>query len=477
MTEASTGMTTQTAIRIQMNVVTRFAPSPTGMLHIGGARTALFNYLFARHHGGDFKLRIEDTDTKRSTEEAKIAILEGLEWLGLRHEGKEHIVYQSQRADRHREVAEELVKKGQAYYCYTSAEELAEQRKAAEARGEAFRYNRAWRDSTATPPAGVKPSIRIKAPLNGEVVVKDAVQGDVTFGASELDDLIIMRSDGTPTYMHAVVVDDHDMGITHIIRGDDHLNNAGRQIVIYQAMGWEVPIFAHIPLIHGPDGAKLSKRHGATSVTEYADMGYLPEAMRNYLVRLGWSHGDDEIFSDAQAIEWFANLSDINKAPARLDFAKLAHVNAHYIKLADNDRLAKLMVPFLPALSGEQHATLLKALDSIKPRASTIRELADGAMFYLVAPNSYDEKATQTLAKGKENLGVLIAELERLQNWSEVAIKDAVQEAATTTGKKLGELMPPMRAAIVGAMSGPDIPVAMAILGKAESLKRLQAAA
>ncbi len=470
-------MTTQTAIRIQMNVVTRFAPSPTGMLHIGGARTALFNYLFARHHGGDFKLRIEDTDTKRSTEEAKIAILEGLEWLGLRHEGKEHIVYQSQRADRHREVAEELVKKGQAYYCYTSAEELAEQRKAAEARGEAFRYNRAWRDSTATPPAGVKPSIRIKAPLNGEVVVKDAVQGDVTFGASELDDLIIMRSDGTPTYMHAVVVDDHDMGITHIIRGDDHLNNAGRQIVIYQAMGWEVPIFAHIPLIHGPDGAKLSKRHGATSVTEYADMGYLPEAMRNYLVRLGWSHGDDEIFSDAQAIEWFANLSDINKAPARLDFAKLAHVNAHYIKLADNDRLAKLMVPFLPALSGEQHATLLKALDSIKPRASTIRELADGAMFYLVAPNSYDEKATQTLAKGKENLGVLIAELERLQNWSEVAIKDAVQEAATTTGKKLGELMPPMRAAIVGAMSGPDIPVAMAILGKAESLKRLQAAA
>ena len=283
-----------------MTVITRFAPSPTGMLHIGGARTALFNYLFARHMGGQFKLRIEDTDEARNSDAAYAAIVDGLKWLGLNFDGD--IIYQSKNAARHREVALELVKSGGAYYCYTTQEELAEQRAAAEAKGEVFKYDRKWRpDATGnapTPPADAKPSVRIKAPLTGEVVVRDAVQGDVVFGADALDDLVIVRSDGTPTYNLAVVVDDHDMGITHVIRGDDHLNNAGRQTVIYNAMGWQVPVFAHIPLIHGADGAKLSKRHGATSTTEYAAMGYLPEAMRNYLARLGWGHGDDEIFSD-----------------------------------------------------------------------------------------------------------------------------------------------------------------------------------
>jgi glutamyl-tRNA synthetase len=448
-----------------MTVVTRFAPSPTGMLHIGGARTALFNYLFARHHGGQFLLRVEDTDKARSTPAATQAILDGLDWLGIAHDGE--VVYQSQREARHRAVAEELVSRGQAYYCYTTAEELAEQRKAAEARGEVFKYNRQWRDSAATPPAGVKPSIRIKAPLAGEVIVRDAVQGDVRFGADVLDDFVILRSDGTPTYMHAVVVDDHDMGITHIIRGDDHLNNAGRQMVIYQAMGWDVPQFAHIPLIHGPDGAKLSKRHGATSVTEYAEMGYLPEAMRNYLVRLGWAHGDDEIFTDAQAIAWFT-LEGCGQSPSRLDFAKLAHVNAHYLRLRSGAELAALL-----GVDGA-HAS---AIESVREKASTLPELRTQLAFYLTAPTHYDEKASAQLAKGRENLALVNAALEAVEAWEAGSIKACVQAVADTHGKKLGELMPPMRAAIVGAMSGPDIPVAMEILGKDESLKRLKTAA
>lgn len=446
-----------------MTVVTRFAPSPTGMLHIGGARTALFNYLFARHHGGQFKLRIEDTDKNRSTREATQAILDGLAWLGVSYDGEP--IYQSHREARHREVAEELVKKGQAYYCYTTAEELAQQRAEAEAKGEVFKYNREWRDKT-TSREGVKPSIRIKAPLTGEVIVKDAVQGDVRFGADVLDDFIILRSDGTPTYMHAVVVDDHDMAVTHIIRGDDHLNNAGRQIIIYQAMGWDVPVFAHIPLIHGPDGAKLSKRHGATSVTEYADMGYLPEAMRNYLVRLGWAHGDDELFTDAQAIEWFT-LEGVGQSPSRLDFDKLNHVNAHYMRSAPAAELAKLLGVSVSDA----------AIESVKSKASTLKELKEALQLYLVAPTSYDAKALETLTKGRENLGFITTFLEALNEWSDVSVKDAVKAAADQSGKKLGELMPPMRAAIVGAMSGPDIPVAMAVLGKEESLKRLKAAA
>ncbi|PZP83473.1 MAG: glutamate--tRNA ligase, partial [Azospirillum brasilense] len=393
------------------------------------------------------------------------AILDGLQWLGVAHDGE--VVYQSAREARHRDVAEELVQRGQAYYCYTTAEELAEQRKAAEARGEMFKYDRKWRDSSATPPAGVKPSIRIKAPLDGEVIVRDAVQGDVRFGADVLDDFVILRSDGTPTYMHAVVVDDHDMGITHIIRGDDHLNNAGRQMVIYQAMGWNVPQFAHIPLIHGPDGAKLSKRHGATSVTEYADMGYLPEAMRNYLVRLGWAHGDDEIFSDEQAIAWFT-LEGIGQSPSRLDFAKLAHVNAHYLRARSGTELAAMLGV------DARHAT---AIESVREKATTLPELREQLAFYLAAPTSYDEKASAQLAKGRENLQLLLPALEALGAWEAGSIKATVQAVADANGKKLGELMPPMRAAIVGAMTGPDIPVAMEILGKEESLKRLKTAA
>ncbi len=455
-----------------MTVITRFAPSPTGMLHIGGARTALFNYLFARHMGGQFKLRIEDTDTARNSDAAYQAIVDGLKWLGLSYDGD--IVYQSQRAARHREVAEELVRRGGAYYCYTTPEELAEQRAAAEAKGEVFKYDRRWRPdaagNTPTPPEGVKPSIRIKAPLTGEVVVEDAVQGDVHFGADALDDLVILRSDGTPTYNLAVVVDDHDMGITHVIRGDDHLNNAGRQSVIYQAMGWTVPVFAHIPLIHGADGAKLSKRHGATSTTEYANMGYLPEAMRNYLAKLGWGHGDDEIFSDAQAVEWFT-LEHIGKAPARLDFAKLNHVNAHYLRSKTGAELA--------ALLGLQATTVdvARALDSVKTKASTLVELAEAAQFYLTAPTAYDEKATAMLEKNGANIPLLLPALEALaEPWTADAIKTILQETATTSGKKLGELMPPLRASIVGTMSGPDIPDAMAILGKAETLARLKRA-
>jgi glutamyl-tRNA synthetase len=525
-----------------MTVITRFAPSPTGMLHIGSARTALFNYLFARHCGGKFLLRVEDTDMARNSDASYQAILDGLAWLGVHFDGD--VVYQSKRAERHREVALELVKRGGAYYCYTTPDELAEQRAAAEAKGEVFKYDRKWRPAertspsrgevdapasgggslpdaqkvtptrpagdlppegggkvSPTPPPGVTPSIRIKAPLSGEVIVRDAVQGDVHFGPDALDDLVILRSDGTPTYNLAVVVDDHDMGVTHIIRGDDHLTNAGRQSVIYQAMGWEIPVFAHIPLIHGPDGAKLSKRHGATSTTEYAAMGYLPEAMRNYLAKLGWGHGDDEIFSDAQAIEWFT-LEHIGKAPSRLDFAKLNHVNAHYMRAKSGAELAALlgignrhpgldpgsqatssglsMLPEIPAFAGMTVPATLDiaaALDSVKTKASTLVELKDAVAFYLAAPTAFDEKASATLAKSGANIPLILPALETLaEPWTAESVKAAIVDVATATSKKIGELMPPIRAAIVGSMSGPDIPDALAILGKAESLARLNSA-
>lgn len=521
-----------------MKVITRFAPSPTGMLHIGGARTALFNYLFAKRHGGQFLLRIEDTDAARSTPEAKQAILDGMKWLGLQHDGD--IVYQMARSQRHKEVAEALVGLGHAYYCYCTPEELGTMRASAEAKGEAFRYDRRWRTpdklppcgggrhevtgggasnpsapplpnppplggrELPAPPAGVLPSIRIKAPMTGEIIVRDSVQGEVRFGTEALDDFVILRSDGTPTYMLAVVVDDHDMDITHIIRGDDHLNNAGRQSIIYQAMGWKIPQFAHIPLIHGPDGAKLSKRHGATSVMEYAAMGYLPEAMRNYLLRLGWSHGDDELISDAQAVEWF-NLEHIGQSPSRLDFDKLKHVNAHYIRVRSDEDLARLLSsPF----EGEQNLTskapqgswgdssaalpptdsqtladspsggelefLARAIASVKERASTLPELADAVRFYLHAPQSYDEKAHAALSKNGANIALIVPALEALSEpWNADSVKAALTACAETHSKKIGEIMPPIRAAIVGAMSGPDVPVALAILGKTETLVRL----
>ncbi len=448
-----------------MTVITRFAPSPTGMLHIGGARTALFNYLFARHMGGQFKLRIEDTDAARNSEAAYAAILDGLKWLGLSQDGA--VIYQSKNAARHREVAEELVKRGQAYYCYTTAEQLAEQRAAAEAKGEMFKYDRRWRDASETPPADVKPSIRIKAPLTGSITVIDRVLGETTVEAAELDDMVILRSDGSPTYMHAVVVDDHDMGVTHVIRGSDHFTNMFRQCVIYDAMGWARPEFAHIPLINDESGKKLSKRKGAASTTEYAEMGYLPEAMRNYLVRLGWSHGDDEIFTDDQAIQWFT-LEHIGAAPARLDFAKLNHVNAHYLRLRTGAELADLLgVP----------ASLAAAIESVKVKVSTLVELKSAIEFYLTAPTSYDEKAEAMLAKNGANIPLILPALEALaEPWTADAVKQALNDVATTSGKKIGEIMPPIRAAIVGAMSGPDIPDAMAILGKAEAISRLKAA-
>jgi glutamyl-tRNA synthetase len=478
-----------------MHVITRFAPSPTGHLHIGSARTALFNYLFARHHGGQFKLRIEDTDLVRSTDAAKDALIDGMQWLGLNWDGD--IIYQSIRAARHREVAEELVARGKAYYCYCTQEELAEMRAAAEALGEVFRYDRRWRDSGATPPAGVKPAIRIKAPLSGEVVVHDTVQGEVRVDAAQLDDFILLRSDGTPTYMLAVVVDDHDMGITHIIRGDDHLNNASRQMMIYEGMGWNIPIFAHIPLIHGADGAKLSKRHGATAIGDYAGMGYLPEAMRNYLLRLGWAHGDDEIISDAEAIAWF-NLEGIGRSPARLDFARLGHVNAHYLKLRSDADLAGRIAPFLPPelANSEQ---LIKIIPLYKPRVQTLVELAElvkqflkgqtitaqasgtlelyGSATATVRDFEYDEKARAALMKGGAHLPALITALEALaEPWEAAQVKAAILAYAASAGAKPGEVMPPIRAALFGTMSGPDIPDALAVLGKTESLRRLQQA-
>jgi glutamyl-tRNA synthetase len=453
-----------------MTVVTRFAPSPTGMLHIGGARTALFNYLFARHHGGQFKLRIEDTDEARNSDAAYQAIVDGLKWLGLTHDGE--IVYQRLNASRHREIAEELVKRGAAYHCYTTQEELAEQRAAAEAKGEIFKYDRRWRPTASTGelkiPDGVKPSIRIMAPLEGEIIVHDAVQGDVRFGPDALDDMVILRSDGNPTYNLAVVVDDHDMGVTHVIRGDDHLNNAGRQTLIYQAMGWQIPVFAHIPLIHGPDGAKLSKRHGATSTTEYATMGYLPEAMRNYLARLGWSHGDSEIFSDAEAIEWFG-LDHVGQSPSRLDFAKLNHVNAHWLRQRQAIELA--------ALIGVD-AKYADAIESVKSKAHTLPELKEQIQFYLTAPTAYDDKAKAALDKGRATLAdaaKLLADDSALA-WEAEVIKAKIAAIAEQLGKKLGEVMPPMRAALVGAMSGPDVPVAMTILGRDEVLRRFTTA-
>lgn len=459
-----------------MNVVTRFAPSPTGYLHIGGARTALFNWLFARHHGGTFRLRVEDTDVARSTEDAKRAIIDGLQWLGL--DWDDEVVYQLARAPRHRDVAEELVKRGQAYYCYATQEELAAQRAEAEAKGEAFRYNRYWRDRDASEaPKDIPPVIRIKAPLEGEVVVNDLVQGDVRFGADALDDFIILRSDGTPTYMHAVVVDDHDMGITHVIRGDDHLNNAGRQTVIYQAMGWDVPHFAHIPLIHGPDGAKLSKRHGALGVEAYHDLGYLPEGICNYLLRLGWAHGDEELIPRERAIELF-DVAGIGKGPSRMDFAKLDFVNSHYLREKPDTELLPLLVEALPAhgITPDEGETslLLRAIPLLKPRSHTIVEMAKAALFFL-QPQTPDEKAQAALAKGKANIAPVIAALDTLgEPWLPEQVKAAIVSVAEQSGKKLGELMPPLRAAIVGAMSGPDIPDMMAVLGKQESLARLQ---
>lgn len=464
-----------------MSVVTRFAPSPTGFLHIGGARTALFNWLFARHHGGRYLLRIEDTDRKRSTPEAVDAILDGLTWLGLG--GDEAPVFQLSRIERHTEVALELLEKGQAYRCYCSPEELEQMREKARAEGRQPRYDGTWRDrDPSEAPAGVDPVVRIKAPRDGETTIVDAVQGSVTVPNAQLDDMIILRADGTPTYMHSVVVDDHDMGITHVIRGDDHLNNAFRQAVIYRAMGWEVPVFAHIPLIHGPDGAKLSKRHGALGVDAYRDMGYLPEALNNYLLRLGWAHGDEEIVPRDKAVELF-DLDGVGRSAARFDFAKLENLNGHYIREADNDRLTALVLERLEAdpsgivLDDIARTRIRAGMEGLKARARTLVELAANARFYAATvPLSFDDKAQKLLDDdARRVLSGLAENLRGLNSFQEGEVEEAVRSFAEAQELKLGKAAQPLRAALTGSTTSPGIFEVLAVLGKDESLRRIDA--
>jgi glutamyl-tRNA synthetase len=462
-------------------VVTRFAPSPTGYLHIGGARTALFNWAFSRHTGGKMLLRIEDTDRERSTEAAIEAIYDGLRWLGLDWDGDP--ILQFSRAARHAEVAHELLERGMAYKCYCSPEELNQMREEARAAGKPPRYNGYWRDrDPSEAPEGVAPVIRIKAPLSGEIVVEDHVQGKVVFKAENLDDFIILRSDGTPTYMLAVVVDDHDMGVTHIIRGDDHLTNAARQIVIYQGMGWEVPEMAHIPLIHGPDGAKLSKRHGALGVEAYRQMGYLPEAMRNYLARLGWSHGDDEIFTTDQMVDWFS-LDALNKGAARFDFVKLENINGHYIREASPERLYTIMLETAEEVArnadvvglSQNKDTVLAALPELQPRAKTVLELIDLAQFiYAQRPLPIDESAlSQLTPESRAMIGDFAEILRGLNDWSVSAIDAAARAFAEARGLKLGKVAQPLRAALTGRTVSPGIFEVMVLIGKQEALDRL----
>ncbi|WP_421695252.1 glutamate--tRNA ligase [Aestuariivirga sp.] len=465
-------------------VVTRFAPSPTGYLHIGGARTALFNWAYARHTGGKMLLRIEDTDRERSTGAAIDAIIEGLTWLGLDWAGEP--VSQFGRAERHRQVADELLAQGKAYRCYCTQQDLEEMRARAEAEKRPIRYDGTWRDrDSSEAPAGVKPAIRFKAPQEGETVIEDAVQGRVVIPNKDLDDLIILRSDGNPTYNLSVVVDDHDMGVTHIIRGVDHLTNAARQTQIYRAMGWRVPHMSHIPLIHGPDGAKLSKRHGALGVEAYRAMGYLPEAMRNYLARLSWSHGDEEIFSTDQLVEWFG-LDAIGKSAARFDFAKLENLNGHYIRHMSDDRLLAAFIDFLPHAEGGPEmkarideammAKLLRALPGLKERAKTLVELMKGAQFLFVTrPLQMDDKAQQIIRDGgREVLGSVIAVLEGVESWLAADIEAAVKTHAETQGLKLGKVAQPLRAALTGTSTSPGIFDVLEVLGRDEALARLR---
>ncbi len=463
-----------------MSVITRLAPSPTGYLHIGGARTALFNWLYARHHGGEYKLRIEDTDRARSTDAAIEAIISGLKWLGLDWDGEP--VMQFSRSARHAEVAHEMLANGKAYRCFTTAEELEVLREKAKSEGGFFRFQSPWRDV----PEGEKPEgkpfvVRLKAPKEGEVLIKDEVQGDVRFPADGLDDLVMLRSDNTPTYMLAVVVDDHDMGVTHIIRGDDHLSNAARQALIYQAMGWDVPSFSHVPLIHGPDGAKLSKRHGALGVEAYRDMGFLPETMRNYLLRLGWAHGDDEIISTEQAIEWF-ETKGIGRSPSRLDFAKMENLNGHYIREADDARLVELVIPFLQPLIGRNvdelgKARLLAGMNGLKQRAKTLLELADMARLYVeFRPLQMDEKANKVLRDegGFQIVRSLLPLFEDAKEWKADPLQDIAKQYSESTDTKLGKVAQPLRAGLSGRTISPSVFEMMEVLGKEESLARLK---
>ena len=460
-----------------MTVRTRFAPSPTGQLHIGGARTALFNYLYSRHTGGAFLLRIEDTDRERSTDENTRLILEALEWLGLERDEPE--VYQSSRAARHAEVAHQMLAAGHAYQCFCTPDELKQMREQALAEGRSPRYDGRWRDrDPAEAPAGVKPAIRLKAPRDGETVVEDLVQGTVRVANTELDDMIILRSDGTPTYLHAVVVDDHDMGITHVIRGDDHLTNTFRQVQVYDAMGWDKPRFAHIPLIHGADGAKLSKRHGAVSVMEFREQGFLPEAVCNYLMRLGWSHGDLEVVDRDEAIRLF-DIVDVNRGASRMDYAKLTNLNGVYIRKADDDRLTREVLTRLvhqPDLSlGANAAGRIRALmPQLKERAKTLVDLADSAAFLArVVPLPMEPKAAaQLTAEARlmlRDLGQALGETD----FSVPSLDAALRGFAERTGRKLGQVAQPLRAALTGSTVSPGIDATLAALGREEALARI----
>jgi glutamyl-tRNA synthetase len=455
-------------------VVTRIAPSPTGMMHIGTARTALFNWLYARHTGGRFLLRIEDTDRERSTAAAVDVIFDGLKWLGL--EADEPPVFQASRAERHREAALELLARGGAYRDYMTPEELEAEREKARAEGRVVRTP--WRDASPGDAPDRPFVVRLKSPLEGETIVADQVKGDVRFQNSQLDDLILLRSDGSPTYNLAVVVDDHDMGVSHVIRGDDHLANAARQTLIYQGLGWEVPVWAHLPLIHGPDGAKLSKRHGAQAVGEFAEMGYLPEAMRNYLAKLGWGHGDDEIFNDAQAIDWF-DIGDVVGAPARLDWAKLNHLNNHYIREADPDRLVGL-VAHIHQGRGQKvreadETVLQRTIPLVRDGAKTTLELADATLFVLhQRPLQFSEKARGQLnPEVLERLGRLRARLDQAASWDVPGLEAEVRAFAEAEGVGIGKFGPALRAALSGGAPAPDLAGALVSLGKPESLARL----
>ena len=465
-------------------VITRFAPSPTGFLHIGGARTALFNWLYARGRGGKMLLRIEDTDRERSTQAAIDAILDGLSWLGITWD--EDVVYQFSRAARHRQVVEELLARGQAYPCFATPQELEEMREKARSEGKTRLYNGLWRDrDPREAPPGMKPAIRLKAPLTGETVVEDQVQGRVVWQNENLDDLVLLRSDGTPTYMLAVVVDDHDMGVTHIIRGDDHLTNGARQKQIYEALGWTVPVMAHIPLIHGPDGSKLSKRHGALGVDAYRAMGYLPAALRNYLVRLGWSHGDQEIFSTEEMVAAF-DLPQIGRSPARFDFAKLENLNGHYMRASPDADLLAALEQALPHIQGGEalaakmtpalRTKLLAAMPGLKERAKTLIELFEGTRFiWAERPLQIDEKAQALLTPdARKLLAYLVERLSANSAWSAATTEMDVRAVADAAAVKLGAVAQPLRAALTGRTTSPGIFDVLEVLGKEESLARLK---
>lgn len=460
-----------------MTVITRFAPSPTGYLHIGSARTALFNWLYARRKGGKFLLRIEDTDRARSTDEAIDAIFDSMKWLGL--DWDEEPIFQFSRASRHAEVAHQLLKEGKAYYCYCSPEELEKMREEARAKNLPAGYDGRWRDRDASEaPPGIPPVIRFKAPREGETVIEDQVQGTVRLQNNQLDDMVLLRADGTPTYMLSVVVDDHDMEITHIIRGDDHLTNAFRQYHLYDAMGWTVPVFAHIPLIHGPDGAKLSKRHGALGAEAYREMGFLPEAMRNYLLRLGWAHGDDEVIPTEQAIEWF-DLPAIGRSPSRFDVAKLTNLNAHYMREAEDNRLVDLIEYPLSqlyqrSLTVAEQDRLTRGMPGLKQRAKTIVELVENARFY-IERLPFDEKAEKFLSlEFMDMVKPVIAGLKALADFTEKTTEGVVRETAEALGQKLGNLAQPLRVLLTGSTISPSIFEIMEVLGREETVRRLE---